>query len=131
VTWTKGLDPGTGRPVDYDPAKDLQTYAALPGVMDSRVSRPVCPDQSGGNNFWLASFSPRTALIDIPSVGGCTDMASDHSAHVMGKFAGGTFVNRERLTSNLVAVDPATGKRKISKALPYPSSAGALSTAGG
>ena len=27
VTWTKGIDPKTGRPLDYDPAKDLQTYA--------------------------------------------------------------------------------------------------------
>src|SRR6266700_2991510 len=27
VTWTKGVDPKTGKPVDYDPGKDVQTYA--------------------------------------------------------------------------------------------------------
>src|SRR5260221_102161 len=26
VTWTKGIDPKTGKPLDYDPAKDLQSY---------------------------------------------------------------------------------------------------------
>jgi alcohol dehydrogenase (cytochrome c) len=131
VTWTKGIDPKTGKPVDYDPTKDLQIYAEPPNVMDHKVSREVCPDQSGGNNFWPASFSPKTGMIYIPSVEGCSDIASDHSAHVMGKFAGGTYVNKERLTSSLVVVDPATGKTKMRKELPYPNSAGALTTAGG
>ena len=26
LTWTKGLDPKTGKPIDYDPNKDVQTY---------------------------------------------------------------------------------------------------------
>ena len=29
LNWTKGLDPKTGKPVDYDPNKDLQTYARV------------------------------------------------------------------------------------------------------
>src|SRR5579872_6585563 len=28
LTWTKGIDPKTGKPLDYDPSKDTQTYAA-------------------------------------------------------------------------------------------------------
>ena len=27
VTWTKGIDPKTGKPVDYDPNKDVQNFA--------------------------------------------------------------------------------------------------------
>ena len=54
VTWTKGIDPKTGKPMDYDPTKDLQLYA-----------------------------------------------------------------------------EPATGQQKARKELPYPSTAGTLSTAGG
>src|SRR5205823_4483413 len=34
VTWTKGLDPKTGKPIEYDPAKALQTY-----VSETRWSR--------------------------------------------------------------------------------------------
>ena len=30
INWTKGIDPKTGKPLDYDPSKDIQTYAALP-----------------------------------------------------------------------------------------------------
>ena len=48
-----------------------------------------------------------------------------------GKFAGGTYVNPERLTSSIVVVDPATGEQKSRKDLPYPNSAGVLTTAGG
>ena len=48
-----------------------------------------------------------------------------------GKFAGGTYVNPERLTSSIVLVDPATGEQKARKDLPYPNSAGVLTTAGG
>jgi alcohol dehydrogenase (cytochrome c) len=26
INWTKGIDQKTGKPLDYDPAKDIQTY---------------------------------------------------------------------------------------------------------
>jgi alcohol dehydrogenase (cytochrome c) len=50
---------------------------------------------------------------------------------VKGKFAGGTYVNPERLTSSVVVVDPTTGEQKKRIELPYPNSAGVLTTAGG
>jgi len=131
VTWTKGIDPKTGKPVDYDPTKDLQLYAEPANSLDDKVTRRVCPDQSGGNNYWPASYSPKTGMLYIPSVEGCSDITPDHSAHVKGKFAGGSYVNPERLTSSIVVVDPATGEQKSRKDLPYPNSAGALTTAGG
>jgi alcohol dehydrogenase (cytochrome c) len=131
VTWTKGIDPKTGKPVDYDPTKDLQIYAEPANVNADKVTRRVCPDQSGGNNYWPSSYSPKTKLLYIPSVEGCSDITPDHSAHVKGKFAGGTYVNPERLTSSVVLVDPATGEQKGRKELPYPNSAGVLTTAGG
>ncbi len=44
VTWTKGIDPKTGKPLDYDPSKDLQVYAEPANVVGrqgdaARVSR--------------------------------------------------------------------------------------------
>ena len=38
-------------------------------------------------------------MLYIPSVEGCSDITPDHGAHVKGKFAGGTYVNPERLTA--------------------------------
>src|SRR5262245_42666005 len=34
INWTKGIDPKTGKPLDYDPGKDIQTYAGQPDQED-------------------------------------------------------------------------------------------------
>jgi len=131
VTWTRGIDPKTGKPVDYDATRDLQVYAEGGNVNDDKHTRKVCPDTSGGNNYWPASYSRRAGLLYIPSIEGCSNVTPDYSAHVSGRFAGGTTGNSERPTSSVVVVDPTAGEVKTRKELPYPNFAGALSTAGG
>ncbi len=59
VNWTKGIDQKTGKPLDYDPNKDVQIYS---GVADPTPDKPVtrlCPNRMGGNNFWPSSYSPQ------------------------------------------------------------------------
>ena len=131
VTWTKGIDPKTGRPVDYDPARDVQIYAEPANVNDHKVTRNVCPDNAGGTNYWPASYSQKTKMIYIPELEGCADITPDYSAHVKGKFAGGSYVNPGRITSGIVMVDPATSEVKKRIDHPYPNFAGVLSTDGG
>jgi alcohol dehydrogenase (cytochrome c) len=131
VTWTKGIDPKTGKPVDYDPARDVQIYAEPANVNDDKATRNVCPDNAGGTNYWPASYSQKTKMIYIPELEGCADITPDYSAHVKGKFAGGSYVNPGRITSGIVMVDPATSEVKKRIDLPYPNFAGVLSTAGG
>jgi alcohol dehydrogenase (cytochrome c) len=131
VTWTKGIDAKTGKPIDYDPGKDYQVYAEGAEVNADKRARRVCPDTAGGNNYWPATYSPKTKLIYIPGNEGCATVTPDYTAHVPGKFAGGTTTDAGRITSSVVAVDPATGEVKMRKDLPYPNFAGALSTAGG
>ena len=131
VTWTKGIDPKTGRPVDYDPARDVQIYAEPANVNDHKVTRNVCPDNAGGTNYWPASYSQKTKMVYIPELEGCADITPDHTAHVKGKFAGGSYVNPGRITSGIVMVDPATSEVKKRIDHPYPNFAGVLSTAGG
>src|SRR5882724_1980663 len=131
VTWTKGIDAKTGKPVEYDPSKDFQVYAEGTEVNADKRARRVCPDTAGGNNYWPATYSQKTKLIYIPGNEGCATVTPDYTAHVSGKFAGGTTTDAGRITSSVVAVDPATGEVKMRKDLPYPNFAGALSTAGG
>src|SRR5262245_28415046 len=131
VTWTKGIDPKTGRPLDYDPTRDVQIYAEPANVNDDKVTRNVCPDNAGGTNYWPASYSRRTAMVYIPELEGCADITPDYSAHVKGKFAGGSYVNPGRITSGIVMLDPATSVVKKRLDLPYPNFAGVLSTGGG
>src|SRR5882724_7462667 len=108
VTWTKGIDAKTGKPVDYDPRRDVQIYAEPANVNDDKATRTVCPNHAGGNNHWPATYSRNTRLIYIPGVEGCDDVTNDHSRHVKGKFDGGGYVSTERLTGSVVAVDPTT-----------------------
>ena len=131
VTWTKGIDAKTGKPADYDPSKEYQVYAEGAEVNADKRARRVCPDTAGGNNYWPATYSQKTKLIYIPGNEGCATVTPDYTAHVSGRFAGGTTTDAGRITSSVVAVDPATGEVKMRKDLAYANFAGALSTAGG
>jgi alcohol dehydrogenase (cytochrome c) len=130
VTWTKGLDPKTGKPVDYDPRKDVQNFAIdWPGGAD--ILKNACPDVHGGTNFWPPSYSQRTRLFYITGNEGCADIIPDQTAHVRGKFTGGGYRNEARITSDLVVVDPISGEVKARNEEPYPNHSGVLTTAGG
>jgi alcohol dehydrogenase (cytochrome c) len=132
VTWTKGIDPKTGKPLDYDPNKDLQTYAdPVAKILTGQKSSDVCPGVPGGNNFWSAAYSRKTGLLYIPELEGCTSITRDQTRHVRGRFDGGTFGYDGRLSSGISVVDPATGELKQRKPMPYANTAGALATAGG
>jgi alcohol dehydrogenase (cytochrome c) len=132
VTWTKGIDAETGKPVEYDPAKDLQTYTQPVGkIVAGERSTGVCPAVPGGSNFWPAAYSEKTKLLYIPEIEGCSWIGRDQARHVPGKFEGGSFGYDSRLSSGLVLVDPATAEVKQRKAMPYADTSGALATAGG
>jgi alcohol dehydrogenase (cytochrome c) len=131
VTWTKGIDSKTGKPVEYDPAKDLQAYAETASVGVDKSVRSVCPNIAGGTNFWPASYSRKTGLLYIPTYEGCAKITVDTGAHVRGRFGGGRAGGDGSVTGSLVMLDPATGELKKRVDTPYPNSAGVLSTAGG
>ena len=42
VNWTKGIDPKTGKPVDYDPTRNVQLYAGV-GGMRGKPGQEACP----------------------------------------------------------------------------------------
>ena len=137
VNWTKGIDQKTGKPVDYDPGKDIQTYSGLANPTPENPIKKVCPNRTGGNNYFPSSYSRRTSLLYIPALTACEDVSIDKSlattAKDKGWFArsGGAFKTDERYESDLTAVDPATGEVKKTLHLPYPNYSGTLATAGG
>jgi alcohol dehydrogenase (cytochrome c) len=130
VTWTKGIDPKSGKPLDYDPGKDVQTYAH-DWNGGTGVVKNACPDVHGGTNFWPHAYSPNTKLLYIAGNEGCANITPDPTAHVRGKFGGGGYVNDARITSALTVVDPMSGELKMRKDFPYADHAGVLATAGG
>ncbi len=131
LTWTKGIDAKTGRPVDYDPTHDVQVYAEGTGVLADKATRQICPNIAGGTNFWPVSYSRRTGDLYIPAYEGCGKVTVDTSAHVKGKFNGGAPGADGLITSSVTMLDPVTGAIKKRAEFPYPNSSGMLSTAGG
>ena len=132
VNWTRGIDQKTGKPLDYDPGKDVQTYAGVGNLVPGAPLKKLCPSHLGGNNFWPSSYSPRTRLIYIPALTACESVAVDHAPRIKGKsWTAGSASTTERYESNLTAADPVTGEIRKTIHLPYPNASGTLATAGG
>jgi alcohol dehydrogenase (cytochrome c) len=132
ITWTKGIDQKTGKPLDYDPTKDIQTYAGVANYDKNEPLKKVCPSQGGGNNYFPSSYSPKTKLIYIPATSNCANVLVDRERHSKEKgWNGGWSSWNDRWESNLTAADPVTGEIKKTIHLNYPNYSGTLATAGG
>jgi alcohol dehydrogenase (cytochrome c) len=132
INWTKGIDQKTGKPVDYDPGKDIQTYAGVANQSPDDPLKRVCPSIFGGNNYYPSSYSRKTGLVYIPATSNCVDVTIDTERHNKEKgWNGGTVKSAERYESNLTAVDPVTGEIRKSNHLRYANYSGTLVTAGG
>jgi alcohol dehydrogenase (cytochrome c) len=137
INWTKGIDQKTGKPVDYDPTKDVQLYAGLATPTQAEPVKRLCPNRTGGNNYWPSSFSPKTRLLYIPAMTACEDVTNSRQLAERGKDqgwfvrSGGGYRAPERYESNLTAVDPFTGDIKKTITLRYPNYSGTLATGGG
>jgi alcohol dehydrogenase (cytochrome c) len=132
VNWTKGIDQKTGKPLDYDPNKDIQTYAGVGNLTPGEPLKKVCPSQAGGNNYWPSSYSPKTKLLYIPALSTCVTVTVDREKHTKERgWNGGLSQTTERWESNLTAADPLTGEIKKTVHLRYPDYAGTLATGGG
>jgi alcohol dehydrogenase (cytochrome c) len=141
LNWTTGLDPKTGKPLNYDPTKDVQPYT--PGSHGSRakpLSDRLCPSVTGGKNWQPTAYNPELGLLYIPSIEGCGSIQTipqkdfvDQGGEVKprDRFTGGPFRTPEKpLYGSLKAVDPTTGENKATVRLDYANYAGALATAG-
>jgi alcohol dehydrogenase (cytochrome c) len=132
VNWTKGIDQKTGRPLEYDPGKDIQTYAGVGNLTPGEALKKVCPSILGGNNYWPSSYNPRTKLVYIPAMTGCMTVTIDREKHTPQRgFAGGDWTSTERFETDIIAMDPVTQEVKKTAHLGYPSRSGTLSTGGG
>jgi alcohol dehydrogenase (cytochrome c) len=140
LNWTTGLDPKTGKPLNYDPAKDVQEYA--PGSHGSRAKpqgQPKCPSTTGGKNWPPSAYNPQLNLLFFTSVEGCNmvETVEQKSFEDQGgtvkpreRFAGGEGKSTERRYGSLKAVDPTTGEIKAAVKFDLPPYAGMLATAG-
>jgi len=135
LNWTAGIDPKTGKPVEYDPNADLQTYAIGEASRRGQGDITGCPNIQGGVNFMPTAFSPTTMLAYGAGIEGCsivhTDQSKSPGPAQGGDYIGGSASNADRHTGSITAIDVNTGTAKAQRLFDYTSYSGVLSTAGG
>jgi alcohol dehydrogenase (cytochrome c) len=132
INWTKGIDQKTGKPLEYDPTKDIQVYSGMQNQTLADPTRKLCPSMQGGNNYWPAAYSRKTKLLYIPSNTSCNEVTLDPSlSNKAGDWKGAKFKDLERNETDLIVADPLTGEVKQKLRVPYPNYSGALATGGG
>jgi alcohol dehydrogenase (cytochrome c) len=140
LNWTPGLDPKTGKPINYNPNADVQIYAeGSHGTRAKPKGEKLCPAHFGGKNWEPSAYNPELGLLFIPSIEGCNyiETVEQKDMEDQGgpskwreRFTGGAPKTPDRLYGSLKAVDPTTGETKAAMRLDYPNFSGALATAG-
>jgi alcohol dehydrogenase (cytochrome c) len=129
LNWTKGIDPKTGKPVEYDPAKKLQQYAVISNRKSGEVS--VCPDLQGAVSFFPTSFNTSKHIAYGAGIDGCMQLTVDETRMGGPFWNGGIATRNNRMGGHISAIDMTTGKTKVVRPLDYPVYSGVLATAGG
>lgn len=143
LNWTDGLDPKTGKPVEYDPNDLVQTYKpydaqgnrlhglrAFPDFM-------VCPTFVGGLRWQPPAYNPVKQIAYAAGAEGCSVLKVVPEEPVVGEyFIGGEFdndnlVNPAPKYGSITAMDVRNHEVTAKKILEYESVSGVLATAGG
>jgi alcohol dehydrogenase (cytochrome c) len=132
VNWTDGIDPKTGKPVEYNPNKDLQTYKIGKPSRREQGKLEGCPNIQGGVNYFPTTYSDRTHLSYGGGIEGCSSVSVDPSNDNNGAYwLGGAYANAEEVKGSVSVMDPATGKKVAQQPLPHAVYSGVTATAGG
>ena len=137
LNWTKGLDPKTGKPVEYNPALDVQQYNPEARPLRGDGMKRTCPTWHGGVAFQPSAYNPVKGIAYSVGVEGCHS-ANGFTAAFKGPDGG---LDRERFsrrtyTSDLyygsvTAYDAKTQKVMAKAVTDIEIRSGALATAGG
>jgi len=132
INWTDGIDPKTGKPVEYDPKKDLQVYKIGKPSRREQGMLTGCPNLQGGVNFFPTTYSLRTHLSYGGGIEGCSNITPDPSNDAAGDYwLGGKYANAEEIKGSLTSMDPSTNKKIAQLPMPHAIYSGVTSTAGG
>ncbi len=143
VTWTAGIDSKTGKPVEYDPSKDVQTYIPEARFLRGDPPKTACPTATGGVRWQSVAYDPTKYIAYESARDGCFQKQVAEAKPLPGtamldsKAPGGIRGANNDATKNIdvhglvAAADVRTGKIVARQTYPYESQSGALVTAGG
>ncbi len=132
VTWTKGIDPETGKPIEYDPNKPVQTYVAAVTPSRTNMETDICPGNMGGKNWPPTAYNPNLKLWYIPVIESCNHIKVETETPEKLKardfFTGGGPSQPFHITGSVTAIDVTTGKVASKFETPFPNLGGILAT---
>jgi alcohol dehydrogenase (cytochrome c) len=137
VNWTDGIDPKTGKPVEYDANKDLQTYKIGKASRREQGQLEGCPNIQGGVNYFPTTYSLRTHMSYGGGIEACSNITVDPASdNNLSKGAGipwlgGNYANAEDVKGSVTAMDPSTGKKGAQQSMNHGVTSGVTATAGG
>lgn len=144
LTWTKGIDPKTGKPLGYDPASGLQEYIkGLAPRRDGPDRITSCPHAQGGVNFWPTAYNPDLKLAYGAAIEACSVVVIPEMKGAGGLLEGGReFAGEGEIwrgggigstgeqRGSIAAYDVATGEPVKKVMTEYPNYSGVLATRG-
>ncbi len=140
--WTAGLDPKTGKPVEYVPGSLTQEYApnASLKVGDTSTAQNICPALQT-STWWPPTYNPDTKVAYIQAIDACFSQSIDEHidptrtdlAGNPGMWGGGNFWKFDYAFPNapglIIAVNTETGEKVKQITVDYPTNSGLLGTA--
>ena len=135
ITWTKGIDPKTGKPVDYNPNTPVQLYAGV-GVMRNKRGEESCPWWNGSPTFFPPTLDAKRGVAYVAGAEGCIASTTnktpmDEKKDYIGLPPCCTEQGRVTAHGALWAMDLKTGKVINKVTFQPPTESGMLSTDGG
>jgi alcohol dehydrogenase (cytochrome c) len=132
VTWTKGLDPESGKPIEYDSKKTVQRYNASVSPHRENKVADICPGNMGGKNWPPTAYNPDLKLWYIPVIESCNRITVEESDPAKLKprefWTGGGPSQPFQITGSVTAIDVTTGKIAGKMETPFPNLGGILAT---
>src|SRR5216110_3006987 len=71
LNWTKGLDPESGKPLEYDPKKEVQLYNPEARALRGDGQKRTCPTWHGGVAHQPMAFNPVKNIAYAVGTEGC------------------------------------------------------------
>lgn len=136
VNWTAGLDPKTGKPLDYDPNSLLQNYAGLAVRYDSPVVESFCPYYYGAPTHYPPTYDADRQMAYASGGLDCGGLSMntplDPGQDWRGQSVGGGWdrVRGDPAHGFIYGVDVTTAKVVKQLHMKYPLYGGLLGTAG-
>ena len=131
-TWTAGLNPETGKPVEYDPNQPVQHYNVAVTPSREHPEADICPGNMGGKNWPPTAYNPTLQRWYIPVIESCNHIKVAETKPDSFKprefYTGGGPSQYERITGSITAVDVTSGKQVGKAETKFPMLGGLLAT---